>query len=131
MLAARCAVRAKVAANRFQRLTVFVPPNSLINRGLIQLCASPATRYGLPLDQRAHARYCEVGGSVWPTRKADMDITLGIARILLGGLFIMTGVMKFVVPRLRDAGSPSRCSSSSVAPARGRLASSYVGAVRV
>jgi uncharacterized membrane protein YphA (DoxX/SURF4 family) len=34
-----------------------------------------------------------------------MDAALGIVRILLGALFVMTGVMKFAVPRLREAWS--------------------------
>lgn len=32
-----------------------------------------------------------------------MDAALGIARILLGGLFVMTGLMKLFVPKLRAA----------------------------
>lgn len=34
-----------------------------------------------------------------------MDAALGIVRILVGALFVMTGVMKFAVPRLREAWS--------------------------
>ena len=34
-----------------------------------------------------------------------MDAALGVVRIFLGGLFVMTGVMKFVVPKLREAWS--------------------------
>jgi uncharacterized membrane protein YphA (DoxX/SURF4 family) len=34
-----------------------------------------------------------------------MDAALGVIRIVLGVLFVMTGVMKFAVPKLREAWS--------------------------
>jgi uncharacterized membrane protein YphA (DoxX/SURF4 family) len=37
--------------------------------------------------------------------EGSMDAALGVVRIALGVLFVMTGVMKFVVPNLREAWS--------------------------